>query len=435
MTPLLQHLRAFINNRIPAQLVIQLTNHCNAHCPQCGMRVTADIQRSTLDDDSIKRMLDAAGRQGVQAVSFTGGEPLIYLDRLLALIQHAGGVGIPLIRTGTNGFLFRNSHKPDFIDRMHKLADRLAATPLRNLWISLDSAHPKVHEQMRGLKDVVSGIEKALPILHAAGIYPSANLGINRNIGGDMTRLLRPDPDTTAEDYHQRFYHAFQQAFDQFYHLARHLGFTMVNTCYPMSISDDEADQGLSAVYAATAAEDIVRFTASEKLALYQALMDTIPSHRHRLRIFTPLSALHMLIRQYRKDDRGPEPFGCRGGTDFFFVNATDGNTYPCGYRGNENLGPFEKLILQEMRPNGDCRRCDWECFRDPSELCAPMLNARMQPLDLLRHIHRDRIHFQNWLEDIRYYRACELFDGRQPINLPRLSRFNSSSNSKLSRH
>jgi hypothetical protein len=57
-----------------------------------------------------------------------------------------------------------------------------------------------------------------------------------------------------------------------------------------------------------------------------------------------------------------------------------EGDTYPCGYRGNENMGKFWELNLKNLAPKSDCRRCDWECFRDPSELCAPVGVALYNP-------------------------------------------------------
>ncbi|MBC2712084.1 MAG: 4Fe-4S cluster-binding domain-containing protein, partial [Desulfosarcina sp.] len=83
-------LRSILNNRIPGQVVIQITDRCNARCPQCGMRSTESFTRSTLGTDPIKRMIDAAARKGVQAVSFTGGEPLLDFNRLVELIHYAG---------------------------------------------------------------------------------------------------------------------------------------------------------------------------------------------------------------------------------------------------------------------------------------------------------------------------------------------------------
>ena len=66
----------FGRNRIPPQLVVQITNRCNALCPQCGMRRSADIARFDLPAAVMERILGDCAAKGVQAISFTGGEPL-----------------------------------------------------------------------------------------------------------------------------------------------------------------------------------------------------------------------------------------------------------------------------------------------------------------------------------------------------------------------
>ena len=370
------------------------------------------------------QILDSAAAKGVKALSFTGGEPLLFLDDLVDWMDYAGKAGIPFIRTGTNGFLLRRNGKPGFEDRIKRLAERLAATPLRNFWISVDSAFPEVHEKMRGLKGVIAGIEKALPIFHAAGLYPSANLGINRRVAGDAARELKPDRFADADRYLEAFYLCYREAFDRFYRVVRDLGFTIVNTCYPMSIGESEMADGLNAVYAATSEEDVVRFSSAEKAALYKALLETIPKYRAELRIFSPLSSLYMLYRQHSHPENRGDIAGCRGGIDFFFINAENGDTYPCGYRGDDNLGRFHHLDLHSIKPDGDCRRCDWECFRDPSELCAPFLQALRQPLALSRKMHRDGAYLKSWINDLRYYAACDFFDGRRPMNAKKMERF-----------
>ncbi len=93
------------------------------------------------------------------------GEPLLFLDQICHLATLAGSCGIKYIRTGTNGYLFRYSGQTDFSDRMKRLADQLAATPIRNIWVSIDSADAATHEKMRGLPGMIKGLEKALPIL------------------------------------------------------------------------------------------------------------------------------------------------------------------------------------------------------------------------------------------------------------------------------
>jgi hypothetical protein len=225
------------------------------------MSVGEPYRRSTLEDAEVRRILSAAAANRAGAVSFTGGEPMLLFDRLIDWIDYAGRVDIPYIRTGTNGFFFRDPDSAGFDARVKRAARCLAGTPLRNFWISLDSCIPDVHERMRGFSGVVEGIRRALPVFHAHGLYPSANLGINRNVGGAMTRNLTPGRFSSSTAYLDAFFRTYRAAFRRFYRLVIELGFTMVNTCYPMSVGDPETEDGLDAVYAATAVGDIVRFT------------------------------------------------------------------------------------------------------------------------------------------------------------------------------
>jgi hypothetical protein len=428
---LISLLRSLLNARVPGQLIIQVTDKCNARCPQCGMRVTEKFPRATLPVEAIKAMLDAAPRHRVQAVSFTGGEPLLYLDEILDLVQHAGRVGIAFVRTGTNGFLFRHWERADFSERMHRLAERLAATPVRNFWISIDSVDSALHEEMRGFPGVIRGIEKALPIFHAHGLYPSANLGINRNMGGSLTRELQPGDFRDRATYLKAFGKVYKDVFQRFYQHIIDLGFTMVNTCYPMSIGAHEAQQGLSPVYAATAIGNVVRFAADEKVALFGALLKTIPKYRSKVRIFSPLCSLYALVRQHglsssseRVHEKKRPGYGCRGGLDFWFVDARDGHAYPCGYRGGEDFGPFEEMVSVPYEEGSGCNRCDWECFRDPSELFGPLLEGLGSPMRLLTRLKMDPQFFKHWRQDLAYYRACDFFDGRKALQHRRLATF-----------
>jgi len=427
-------LRFILNNRIPGQVVIQITDRCNARCPQCGMRATESFARSTLNADAVKQMIDAAAHQGVRAISFTGGEPLLDLNRLAELLRYAGNAGIAFIRTGTNGFWFQHPDRSDFESRINRLVDQLADTPLRNFWISLDSAVDEMHEQMRGFPGVASGIAKALPVFHRAGIYPAVNLGVNRNVGGSLTADLSNANKGSHSDYLNLFHERYEKAFEQFFQKAIDLGFTMANVCYPMSIETSAGDQGLSAVYAASATTDIVRFTRPEKRMLFKALISAIRRFRSKMRIFSPLCSLEALVCQYDAEHSGKTAYGCRGGVDFFFVNAADGCIYPCGYRGNENMGRLWELDLNRMHPPPEakaCRQCDWECFRDPSALFGPLLEAAANPLDLVRRMAARPRSLAAWLEDLSYYWACGFFNGRRPPDFRKLKWFSSFAESK----
>ncbi|MDY7037306.1 MAG: hypothetical protein SV375_14220 [Thermodesulfobacteriota bacterium] len=70
MVTLLQfnrHLMDLRCKKAPEQLIIQLTDKCNARCPQCGMRITEKFRRSTLPPDLVKRIIDTAAQRRVRA--------------------------------------------------------------------------------------------------------------------------------------------------------------------------------------------------------------------------------------------------------------------------------------------------------------------------------------------------------------------------------
>ena len=412
-----------LKGRMPGQLVIQITDQCNATCPQCGMRKTSKFDRTRLTNDQLKKIIDAAGEKGFQAISFTGGEPMLLRKDLPELLQHAGKAGIPYIRTGTNGFFFSDHDKPDFKDKIKAIAGALSETPLRNFWISLDSSVPHIHEQMRGFNGVVQGMEKALPIFHAAGLFPSVNLGLNRNVSHVTRTLASPTRKDLLDPKASPFYQAFARGFADFYRKVINMGFTIANACYPMSMADSAYKANLDAVYAAASADRVVCFTATEKALLFKALSDTIPQFRSQIRIFSPLTGLHTLYTVYSGQNRNT-PYACRGGIDFFYLNCTDGNTYPCGYRGADNLGPFPDLNVNAIDPKGYCLACDWECFRDPSELGGPFMEALAAPWHLAARMVRDPGYGTCWFKDLQYYNACDFFDGRRPPRTTALKKF-----------
>jgi hypothetical protein len=305
--------------------------------------------------------------------------------------------------------MFANCDAPDFQHRVHDLARNLRRTGLRNLWISLDSADPELHESRRGLPGVVRGIEAALPILAEHDIYPAANLGVSRLMGlQPLERFDEADPQSFAD--------SVGVAARQFFRRTEDLGFTMVNLCYPMSRFDDDRHANLAAVYGATSHDDAVAFSPKEKVVLYRALKDAITEVRPALRIFTPLSSLEALASDHERDDRRRVSQGCRGGVDYFYISPA-GVAYPCGYRGAEPLGPFWDLGPASCsRPT--CRACDWECFRDPSQLFGQLLDLSRRPLAAALRARHDDLQ-PLWLSDVRYALACRLFDGRRPHQRP----------------
>lgn len=414
---------SLLRGRLPGQLVIQYSNKCNADCPQCGMRRSNKIDRHTLSKDRVKQLIDNGAEAGVQSLSFTGGEPLLFLDDIIELTNYATNAGIPYVRTGTNGYFLTGSDKPDFETRVNRIAEKISSTGLYTFWMSLDSANPEDHEKLRGLPGIVKGMEKALPIFHSHGIFPSVNLGINRATGGVENQPFLKDMSR------EQFENSFRLAFERFYSFVESLGFTIVNACYPMS-DDPEGGSGTKdksldgSLYGAASCDSMITFSAEEKELIFSALYSAIPKFRDKLRIFSPRCSLYNLQKKFRNNE-GPL-YGCRGGTDFFFVESNRGEIYPCGYF-NEPMSTLPDLKTRIPQPK-ECDRCEWECFRDPSDLMGPFAELFSKPLTLLRKIIKDPRFYKILQEDLRYYKACNFFDGRQPPDFNKMRRFSTTS-------
>jgi len=402
---------AVMRGRTPGQLIIQTTDFCNATCPQCGMRKQEKFKRTKLDVDSMKRMIDRASKNRVKALSFTGGEPFLFQDDLLECIRHAKKKNIPYIRTGTNGFMFQDSNKPGFVDKMRKFARELKKSGLYTFWISLDTWDIMAHEKNRGLDGVIDGIRTALLVFREEGIFPSANLGINRT----MVKGAVSINSESSESERETFYNTYAESFRRFYEFAAGLGFTIANACYPMSMQTD-------AVYKAESVDDIVSYNDTEKHFLFKAMYDVIPEYRGRIRIFTPRSSLMMLVRHYG-GDKGAG-FACYGGIDYFFVDSASGHAFPCGFRAACDMGPYEDLNVKKIKQQPECRLCDWECFRDPSNQTGPLAEFFRHPIKVIKMFMSDRQFLVEWWKDIFYYFACDMFDFTAEADYYRMAYF-----------
>ena len=395
------------SGRLPGQVVMQVTNRCNALCPQCEMRKTSKIKRATMSVKQAKSIVDNAAQSKIKAFSVTGGEPLLYPEITKEILLYAKKKGIKYTRTGTNGFFFSTT-PGNYMKKIESTARLIKTSKARNFWISVDSADPHQHEKMRGFKRVVEGIYQGLPVFHDTGIFPCANLGINRGLGGKKTLELSRKNFNTEKDYLEAFEQTYEKAFSSFLEFVISLGFTMVNFCYPMSVNSDNRD--LNPVYSATSGDSIVNFSTKEKTLIFKILLKVIMKFRDLIKIFTPASSLYQLLRQYDSNDKITP---CRGGKDFFFVDAYTREFYPCGYRGNESFGP--KLSKKYITEDKNCTQCDWECFRDPSNLLHPIAEILSTPFLGLKKTKRDKRFYELWKNDIKYYRKSNFFSGIKP--------------------
>lgn len=152
------HRRKVIDLSLPLALQIELTERCNFKCPFCynnsGIRKESDIHL-----EEMKRILfDLKALGGVFLCVLSGGEPLLYKDELLELmdILHEDKVGMVLI---TNGY---------FMDE--EFVKKICKYDWYWIQISLDSSIPIIHDEIRGVEGSYSRAINAISLLKKYGL-------------------------------------------------------------------------------------------------------------------------------------------------------------------------------------------------------------------------------------------------------------------------
>src|SRR5437764_8771817 len=84
----------------PNQLVLCPVYQCNLTCPHCCVPIEWPDR---LDIGVARRFLEDAHRYGIELLGFTGGEPFLYPEFLVALTQRAAELGFRFDKIVTNG--------------------------------------------------------------------------------------------------------------------------------------------------------------------------------------------------------------------------------------------------------------------------------------------------------------------------------------------
>jgi len=294
----------------PGFCQIAVTNACNARCRFCSFPQVASGERVWADPERLFKGLHALKKAGVQYLSITGGEPLLY-PALLPAMELARHLGIELILC-TNGALLTPG-----------LICKLKALDLHTLIISLDAASPREHDEHRGLPGLTAHIREMLPLLRQAGLDPVASVTLSRMLG-DLRVMM---------DF------------------LKNLGFRRVTFSYPLN--------RLNSSYLGFADHYSVDFTPRELDQWFTQIKEL--KKDSPLSILNPTLGLTELQRQLRGQ---PTRFPCLAGYKYFFVDWHL-QVSRCHFLG-ETMGPLEKIHqLTLVRDN--CTACAIDCYRDPS--------------------------------------------------------------------
>jgi cyclic pyranopterin phosphate synthase len=139
-------------------LRVSVTPRCNLHCLYCHPLGWEQLEPPGLSIRDVEVFLQAARSLGMEAVRFTGGEPLVRKE-LPQMIEHAWEVGVEDIAITTNGLLFR------------RRAKELVEAGLKRVNFSLDAVTPEVFRRMtRGGE--VTRVQEALDLAFELELQP-----------------------------------------------------------------------------------------------------------------------------------------------------------------------------------------------------------------------------------------------------------------------
>ncbi|MBA7533380.1 PqqA peptide cyclase [subsurface metagenome] len=134
-------LNKFTNKKVPYSAQIELTLRCNATCPFCSIPlIPKSLKSNEMTTHQIISLMDQIYELGVNALSFTGGEPTLRKD-LPELVYHAGVVHDFMNGIATNGYLM-----PQFLKEKSRLEG------LDYILLSLDYPTAELHNKKRGIK-------------------------------------------------------------------------------------------------------------------------------------------------------------------------------------------------------------------------------------------------------------------------------------------
>ncbi len=159
---------------------MNLNNACNLRCKHCFTNSPkGERAKERLSDEVISRIADEAHELGIFEWDLQGGELLLQPDKLFDSIKAIGTDRFYMYLT-TNGYFMTE-----------EIAITLRDLGINRVSVSIDSIHPKEHDEFRGRKNSWEKAIKALEIVQKVGLTPYLNITVGHyNATSDDVRAL-----------------------------------------------------------------------------------------------------------------------------------------------------------------------------------------------------------------------------------------------------
>lgn len=159
----------------PDGIYFLVTNKCNFRCPMCSQWKMGQAEKPSdyLTEEEMKGVIDQASDWGIKSFGISGGEPLIFRERLINLLAYANKKKM-YTHFVTNGWLLDQETIKEY--------DKVGGG---HISLSVDAAGP-LHDELRGVPGAFERVEKAVQAFKAVkpkNILLKVNLVIsNKNL-------------------------------------------------------------------------------------------------------------------------------------------------------------------------------------------------------------------------------------------------------------
>jgi len=316
----------------PTIVSYAVTRACNLRCLHCHVSAREPMTDELTLQEAM-HAIDELSNLGTEALIFSGGEPLLRKDFILALAEYCVDLGI-IPAMLSNGLLLTR-----------KVAEQLKDAGILAVGIPIDSVVPESHDKLR---DLPGTFDRAIKAIKTA-----------KDVGLEVVITTMALKDTYAE-IPKRIEFLDKLGIEQ----------VAVYDLVPVGRGKDMMDQAMDQnqrteliqyLYRTQETKDMV-FTMSGGVPLY-------PELTNKMHKFNDTKARNLLLKNFWIHN----PIGCHAGIAYFSLRP-NGDIYPCTFLpikvGNireKSLtdiwlnSPFLKQLRQRSQLKGKCGECEYK--------------------------------------------------------------------------
>jgi len=167
----------------------ETTRRCNLSCKHCRAVAEDHPYDNELDTQASFRLLDQIREVGTPIIILTGGEPLLR-DDIFDIAAYGDKIGLRMVMA-PNGTLLDKEN-----------TEKLKASGIKRISVSLDGASPETHDDFRGLTNAFARSLQGIEHAKAAGLEFQINTTITKTNLAEIPKILSLAEDLGAVAHH-----------------------------------------------------------------------------------------------------------------------------------------------------------------------------------------------------------------------------------------